>query len=285
MDELKITFRKEVEVCPPAAAKEEFDRNTNLINTKISTDTLVNRVFRRFFMDACSEYMLSKCEDSHCKRIHIFPEVKAVRIVFERANLADIEEAYGVSINYPKLFETFFPLFAEMLIKKVTDVEPKLGRMIMDCERTPRLSQLFKVLADALVAYKSMSRCEAIKLIIKHSTNSIYGQEEILKMIAETGPDLVQFIDYLENLFQSRSIPVTVLNEIISICVKYQEPKLPQFVLNNLITKNPNELKELNADLKIGKFLQLQHDYLAIDDNARSEKLLYLANRVKSLKR
>lgn len=61
LDELRITFRKEVPVDPLTAAKNEFDRNTAAITAKLQAETVTNRVFRKFFVDACPEFINDNC--------------------------------------------------------------------------------------------------------------------------------------------------------------------------------------------------------------------------------
>ena len=283
LDELRITFRKEIPIDPLTEAKNEFDRNTQAITAKLQTETVTNRVFRKFFVDACPEFINDNCKIPVCGHIHIVPEVKAVRIVFERAQVKEIEEAYGVCVNYPKLFEPFFLLFAEMFIKKKDeDSEPLIGRMVMDCERTARTHQMYRYIVQALVDYKKMTRCDAIKLLMKYSTDSVHGQDEILQMVAETGADLIQFMDYLSDTFRSRTVPTSVLDKILSVCVQYQEPKLPRFLLNNLINKSPIELRKLNADKKVNKFMELQKELMEEDETSREEKCITLIFNLKN---
>lgn len=246
-------------------------------------ESLTKRVFRRFFADACSDFLNDSCKSNDCKHAHIVPEVKAVRIVFERAQVKDIEEAYGVSINYPKLFESFFSLFAEMFIKKSADFESRIGRMTMDCERTPRTHQMYKLIAQALVMHRSMTLYDAIKFVIKYHTDSIHGQDVIMQMITETGPDLVQFMSYLNLIFRSRTVPLPILVKILSVCVKYQEPGLPKFILNNLINKNADDLRRLNTDGNVLKFMQLQYDLILTEDDSKArEKCETLALSMKN---
>jgi hypothetical protein len=248
---------------PSEEAKAEFDRTTEKIN-KIGK--WIN-VFDRYFNGICFEWLESRCT-SKCNKKHDLPDVKDLTVAFDDATIKDIDDVYGLSQQYQCMLEKYFQVFADSYVMKVVDFEPKIGRLMLDCERTPRTHSWYTKILAAL-EYK-MPKYKAIRIIIKHHTDSIYAQDVILSMIMDTGPDLIRLLDYLIDVFAKRSLPFEVIEKMIAICVTYQEPMLPQFCLNNLVIADEKILRQLKPE-HLEKFFQLQSALTAENSNRESK--------------
>lgn len=264
------------------SAVQEFDMNTNAIlkATGKSLNDDGKQVLKRFFADVCPDFLDNVCSSQGCQFQHRQPDLAAVHAELEKSPLKDIDEAYGVASKHAKLFELSLPMFAEMFIKRAPDFEPRIARLIMDCERTARSHQLYRPIVTALIFHGKMPSYKAIQLLIKHHTNSEYAQDAIMSMIVEEGPHLIRFMDYLRFVSKIRPLPNHILDKIISNCVIFQDVSLPMFCLDNLIatTRSTEQIGKLNK-ANLEKFMEL-HTYLVETNETREEKLLALIQKM-----
>lgn len=277
-DELKITIRKEKPLTDTKMIKEnlleenakaEFDKNTNMIVQAAlkSVDTKTDRILKAHFGGLCPEF--NTCTDKSCQRLHKYPAEFAVRATLEQEPIKIIIEAYDVTTNYSKMFEEYFSMFAELIIKK-ENFESRLAWMIKDCEKTPRTIKFYKNIVDALVAHAKFPFYKAILFVINNHSDTPIGQETLLDMIVSTGPDLIRLLPYLNKLNQTRTIPIKIVNEILKNCVTFQDPTLPTFCLNNLLNRPKDQIGQLNSD-SLTKFIELQN-YLTNTNEEREQK-------------
>lgn len=240
-------------------AKAEFDRNTRaiMLNAPKPADQVSHRVFYKFFHGSCVDFYDSICLTTDCPRKHFMPEFDAVRTGFEKASVKEIDEAFGVCIKIPKMFEHFFLLFAEIIIKKIPNFESRLARMVMECENNPRSQQKYFEVVDALVQFNNMQRYKAIKWLIGHHTDSTHAQEIILSMVVETGPDLIRLMDYVNNVSRKRTMPNKIIEKLALNVTTYQDPIAPHFVLNNLFQLPTEQLRLFDRQI-LANFLKFQ---------------------------
>lgn len=277
LDEIKMTVRKDnpaiIKLISSANAQEAFDQNTNIImQTMVAPlDDATERILKQYFGGLCQEFAYSTCKNTACKKLHKFPAVFTVRAALEGLLAKTINEAYGVTTKNSKMLEEYFTLFAELFIKHDKSFENRLARMIMDCEKTPRLTKLYRNIVDILVLHAQMPRYEAIKFVIKHHADSPIAQEIILDMIVDTGADLIRLLPYLQGLSTKRTIPINALNKIVANCLKFQDPQLPMFCLNNMLTRPREHLHQLDKD-SVERFFD--HQMLLVNTSEEREQKL-----------
>lgn len=259
LDDLKMKVRKEIVMDQMEEAKAEFDRNTRaiMLNAPKLVDQVGHRVFYKFFHGSCVDFFDSICLTPDCPRKHFLPEYGAVRTELEKASVKDIDEVYDVCIKIPKMFEQFFLLFAEIIIKKVPNFESRLARMVMECEKNPRSHQKYSEVVDALVQFNKMPRYKAIKWLIGHHTDSTHAQETILSMVVETGPDLIRLMDYVNDVSRKRTMPNKIIEKMALNVTTYQDPIAPHFVLNNLFQLPIEQLRLFDRQILVN-FLKFQ---------------------------
>lgn len=293
LDEFKLTLRKEkppVNEQPSVSSvdnRSEFDSNTETIMKKAQSmaqskvqkvASPTERILREYFAGVCNSFISSECTDSSCKRLHKYPSETTVRAVLKEANLKTIDEAYGVTTQNSGMFEKYFALFAELFIKKDKQYEQRIARMIMDCEKTPRLTSLYTVVVEALVLHASLPRYKAIKFLIHHHVDTPIAQDIILDLIITAGPDLIRFMDYLMRLSEKRTIPIKVIDQVLLNCVTFQNPYLPMFCLNNMLNRSREQIAQLNSD-SLERFLNLQNFLSQINDD-REQKLASILQKL-----
>lgn len=284
LDELKMKVRKEIATETIVDVQSEFDRNTEMImmNAPKPFDQVVNRVFYKFFKGVCSDFFSTNCMTPNCPRKHCLPEVDAVRRELEKVSIRDTDEAYGVCLKFPKLFDVFFSLFAEIFIKKVPNFETRLSQMVMECEKNPRTHQKYFQVVEALVQFNNMQRYKAIKWLISHHTNSPHAQEIILTMITDAGPDLIRLMDYVNEISKKRTMPIKTIEKIALNVTTYQDPNVPYFVLNNLFQKPPDQLRQFDHEV-LTNFLKFQTSQAALS-SLGEDKLIELAKNLSRLR-
>lgn len=90
------------------------------------------------------------------------PAIGVVRITFACLTLKMLQTVYKVTMKYQKLFEHFCGLFAEMLIKLLpNDLETRIARRIMHCEKTPKTHKMYRPIVQSLVVNASLPRHKA----------------------------------------------------------------------------------------------------------------------------
>lgn len=232
----------------------------------------------QLFGDICLKSLEDNCDPLFCKKTHDLPTVDSVRSIWEESPLKMIDEAYGIAVQNFKLFEVFIPLLAEMVIKKSTEYESRLARMIMDCEGNSKSHQLYQFIVNALVQHAKMPLYKALKLLIKHHTDSCYAQEAILAMVVETGPDLIRLLSYLKSVNSKRPLSISNIDRIVTTCVTYQDPLLPIFCLDSLMKLSREQVQELNQEILIN-FVAL-HSCLSEINDSREEKFVELVEKI-----
>lgn len=232
-------------------AEAEFNRNTTkIMNTPC--DNSAERVLTEYFGGLCQAFVNNNCIDTSCKKPHEYPAVFAVRAALSLSPPKMIVEAYNVIADVraknSKMYEEYFKLFAELFIKRDENFKDRLARMVMDCEITPRLTKLYKDIVDALVCHGQWQFYKAIAFIIEHHIDSSIAQEIILDLIVKTGPHLIRLLPYLLTLSERRTIPINILDEVIKNCVTFQDPRLPMFCLNNMVSRTSQQLNQLTME-------------------------------------
>lgn len=292
LDELKLTFRKEVEEDNPETAAAEFVKNTNEIIMNMTKkpeqvqpmkkfNDHTERVFQVYFVGTCLAAYEERC-DGTCGLKHNPPVIGAIRHLFNAASLEEIENIYGVAVRYQKLFEHFCGFLAEMFIKLLPhDYEPKIARIIMDCEKNQKTREMYRSIVQSLVVYAALPRYKAVRIIINHHIDSTIAQEVIFSLILDTGADLVRFMDYLFQVNLKRRIPDQILEKIIINCNSYQSTHLPSFCLDNLIQLQPAQLRNIKQD-ELTKFVRMQCDLIESNNDRRS-KAAVLGTRISAL--
>lgn len=267
-------------ILPAAEAEEAFKRNTAEImkNAPKPVDDAADKILKDFFGNICKGFLENICNFNRCQRNHKFPSVNVVAPLFQKCTIKQIDDAYGVVSKHPRFLETYVSMFAEFFVKRTTEYESRLARMIMDCEKTSKGHQMYRNIVEVLVAHGKQQRYEAVQLLIKYHTPSIYAEEAIMNLCVETGADMVRFMDYLSKIFATRSIPNSVFDKILSNCVTYQNPALPNFCLNNMITKNIQQLRQINPD-NMAQFLELQTTLIKCSSTGQG-KMECLARKV-----
>lgn len=255
---------------PSEEAQAEFDRTTEKINKIGKWIT----VFDRYFKGICFEWLESRCE-RECNQKHELPNASDLASIFKDAPAKDIDDVYGLSQQYPCVLEKYIQVFADFFVSRFNDFEPKIGRLLLDCERTPRTHSWYSKIVAALE--QKMPKYKAIKLVIKHHTDSVYAQDVIMSLIMDTGPDLIRLLQYLMDVSAKRSLPFYVIEKMLAICVTFQEPMLPQFCLNNLVITDEKNLHQLNQE-HLKRFFQLQ-TVLSAENPNRESKCQALASK------
>ncbi|CAO1442291.1 unnamed protein product [Diamesa tonsa] len=121
--------------------------------------------------------------------------------------------------------------------KKITSFRPidsttAWSASLDDCKMTIRRDSVNgtpNVLNNAGLTNLGILKYKAIRICIENATDSIYAKETITSMIAETGPDVVRFVDYLKHC---GALPIPLFNKIMEHCVTYQNPDLQYFLLS-----------------------------------------------------
>lgn len=281
LDELKMKFQKE-SIMSPQEAEAAFKLNTDKImqNALKGVDEATGRIFKRFYGVVCPAYLEGTCTDTNCKNGHRLKDAGSIRVSLQGCSLKEVDEAYGVATKSSKIYEPLVPVFAEIYIKR-SDYKLRLPRMILDCERNARSHQNYIHILDALTVHAKMPRYKAIKFLIEHHTDSSYAQEMIMSIIVDerTGPDLIRVLDYLIDLQSKRTLPIKIVDKIVLNCLQYQDPRLPTFCLNCLITKNPGELRQFSPNI-IQQFLTFETALLQASNSKCEEKLTALCERL-----
>lgn len=279
LDELKMIIRPEVIDVAAEDAKKAFDQNTQMILGAAPRpfDKTTDRVIDLFFKGICLNGLENKCIISQCTLKHTLPDVKEVRILLAKASVKDSDDAYALCLKYPAILEKYFQIFAELRVKIPRDLDTTIGRMILDCERTPRTHSWYKHIVVALEAI--MPKYKAIKFIISHHTDSVYAQDTIMQMIMETGPDLVRFLTYLMDISKKRSLSLQMIDKILEAVTTYQDPMLPMFCLDLVLTLNEKNLRQVNQN-SLEQFIKF-HTALSdlLNDPNRVGKLLGLGQK------
>lgn len=261
---------------------DNLTSSSNHLNAATNpADQVAVRVFYKIFRGTCMNFFVSICPTTDCPQKHYLPEVAAIRQELEKATSKEIDEAYGVCIKIPRMFEMFFSLFAEMFIKKIPNFESRLARMVMECERNPRSHQKYCQVVEALVQFNQMQRYKAIRWLIVHHTDSPTAQEVILSMVLDLGPDLIRLMDYLIKISNNKHLPKKLIEKIALNVTTYQDPTVPHFVLNHLFQKPPEQLRQFDQTILMNflKFSTLQTELISAD----TEKLIMLATKVAKL--
>lgn len=257
-------------------ARKAFDRNTLLIVTSAASkvNESTQRIIDQFFGSICVDFLENKCVEPKCKNNHKLPEVEVVRKAFEGCSLKQIDEVFVVALKYKKILDAFFELLAEMLIKNNVKWEKNAVRLIQECERDARSHSNYRFIAKALTLYRpQMFPYRAVRFLISHHTDSNYARDILMSMIVDTGPEIVRFMDYLQDVMNKQSIPPPIFYKILEICVMYQNPALPAFCLNNLVTNSNLVLtKKPEDNANITNFINLQQ-FLSEDNTRREQKL------------
>lgn len=266
-----MKVRKEP-IVTAAEAAAAFNRNTEEIlkNAPKPVEDGTNKMLKQFFGNICKGFIDGSCTQAACKNAHRFPSATIVTALFEKCTPKEIDEAYGIVSQHQRFLEAYISMFAELYVKR-TDYEPRLARMIMDCEQNAKTHSMYRSIVEALVTHGRKQRYEAVEFLIKHHTPSRYANEEIMKLCADTGAEIVRFMDYFRQVFRTQSIPESVLDKILANCVTYQSAALPAFCLDNLFTKDTAKLRQLNQD-NITKFVNLQMAFTE-GNSAREGKL------------
>ena len=256
----------------PMTIDEEFDRNTKIIMGNITKeiDDPFAKAREKFFPDFCVNFVNSEpCNNDKCNFKHEFLPMDSYQNYFESRTLAEIDEFYALCVNFPRLFSFFFSLFAELYTTKTKESqeirESKMARLIMECERTPRMQSIgYQHIVTALE--KTMPRYKALQLLIKHHESSDIADEILLQLVSEVGADLFRLLPYLESVQNRRTFPSHALDWILGVTVQFENPRLSMFCLNNLITRSLDQFRLLDKG-KVAEFLNVQSYYLNMVKN------------------
>ena len=279
LDELKMKVRIEPPTLSDSEVRKVLNSNTQSINMngipKLSQPP--QRVLV-LFGNVCIDFLENNCKEVGCKNSHSLPKVEEMREKFERCALKPVDDAFGAALLYPKVLDQFFSVFAEMFVKKSPNELSRLSRMIMECERNARSHQNYRIIVDALIKFGSKSKFEAVKFIVTHHTDSKYSRDILMSLIAETGPDIVRFVTYLQNVANQQTISAASFDKILKTVVSYQSPDILTFCLNNLLTHNPEYIRQLKKE-NVKQFLDIQ-TYLTQFNQEREEKLLSVLPKI-----
>lgn len=288
LDELKLTLRREDWLpitAPQDDAKSEFDRNTDVIMAAIAPrlDTPELRILQQFFGNVCIDFLEDNCPKQPCK--HYLPDTQAVADRLDRCALKSIDDAFNLALQFPaKLLFPYFGQFAEQFTKKALVAlgdESRLARMIMECERNARSHSMYRTVAGALEIAAPMPSYQATRFIIKYHTDSPYAREVIIQMIIDTGPDLIRNISYLQDIAATQTIPTPTIDKILSNCVTYHDPALPNLCLKLLTPLQAEQISELTTKT-MTKFIALQVE-LSANNESREMKAAHVATKIAQL--
>lgn len=288
LDQPKLTLTKEDRLritAPKEVAESDFDLSTDEVTSTIAPplDTPALRILQQFFGNICIDFLKDSCLLYPCK--HYLPEVLAVAERLDRCALKPIDDAFNLALQFPaKLLFPYFGLFAEQFTKKALVAlgdESRLARMIMECEKNARSHTMYRTVADALVTVAQMPLYKATRFIMKFHTDSPYAREVITQMIIDTGPDLIRNINYLQGIEATQTVPIPTVDKIMSNCITYQDPALPNFCLKLLMSLQPKQLSELRPE-NLTKFINLQAE-LSASNYDREMKVAHVATVVAQL--
>lgn len=208
-----------------------FNKNTNtIVQNMPPKPSIPNKqqtlMLKQVFQGLCVEFVNDNCNSTCCKQCHEFPSVDIVRNNMKNVNLTTISNAYDFMKNHLKMFLMYFPLFCEIF--SFFKLTKQLKSMFKDCERHVRTIDYYRHVVAGLTNL-GILKYKAIRICIENATDSIYAKETITSMIAETGPDVVRFVDYLKHC---GTLPIPLFNKIMEHCVTYQNPDLQYFLFS-----------------------------------------------------
>lgn len=236
LDDCKMTIRRDSVSGTPNCSKNDdvtrnFNKNTKTIVKNMPSIPLIpNRqqtlMLRQVFQGLCVEFVNDNCKKT-CSQSHEYPSVDIVRQNIKKVNLTIIETAYEFMKNHLKMFLMYFPLFCEIF--SFFKLPNQLKSMFKDCERHARTIDYYRHVVAGLTNL-GILKYKSIRMCIESATDSPYARETITSMIAETGPDVVRFVDYLT---RCGALPIPLFNKIMEHCVTYQNPDLQYYLFNS----------------------------------------------------
>lgn len=235
LDNCRLTLRKDSIDTPNGVKPDDVTRHFNN-NTKIIVNNMpkipclpnkqLNYMLKTVFSGLCVDFVNESCMKT-CKQRHELPSIVDVRQNMNSVNLTTIENAYQFIKDHPKMFLMYFPVFCD--IYGFFKLPNKLQEMFIDCERQSRTVDYYRHVVNALTN-TGILRYKSIRMCIDVVTDSPYARETIINMIAETGPDVVRFVDYLK---RCGTLPMPLFNKIMEQCVTYQNPDLQYYLLSS----------------------------------------------------
>ncbi|CAO1441617.1 unnamed protein product [Diamesa serratosioi] len=230
LEDCRMTLRKDTtKVLNADNATRNFNKNTktivNNMPTKIPSKE-ITMMLNRVFNGLCVDFINDNCKDK-CKHRHEFPTDIEVRENMRKVNLTIIENAYEFVKLHQKLFLMYFQVFCDVF--SFFKLPNRLKSMFVDCERHTRTIDYYRHVVAGLEK-TGMLKYKSIRLCIENTTDTPYSRDTITNMIAETGPDVVRFVDYLTHC---GTLPITLFNKIMEHCVTYQNPDLQYFLLSS----------------------------------------------------
>lgn len=206
-------------------------------------------MLKKVFQGICVEFINDNCKKTVCAQSHEFPSADILQQNMKNVNVTTIENAYKFMKNYQKMFLMYFPLFCDIF--SFFKLPNQLKSMFKDCERHTRTIDYYRHVVAGLTNL-GISKYKSIRMCIESATDSSYARETITSMIAETGPDVVRFVDYLTHC---GTLPIPMYNKIMEHCVNYQNPDLQYYLLNSY--KNVNQHNTASSQVNVTTLIKL----------------------------
>lgn len=285
LDDCRLTLRKDTDSTPngvkPGNVTRNFNNNTKtIVNNMPKIPFLPNKqltyMLKTVFSGLCVEFANESCMKT-CKQRHEFPSVVDVRQNMSSVNLTTIETAYEFIKNHPKMFLMYFPVFCDIF--GFFKLPNRLKAMFTDCERQSRTIDYYRHVVNALTK-TGILKYKSIRMCIEVVTDSPYARETIINMIAETGPDVVRFVDYLT---RCGTLPMPMFNKIMEQCVTYQNPDLQYYLLSSFQQALQHETvaSQVN-EVNMIKLLQLIKRSQEFNNEQINGNLLSVLEKVRS---
>lgn len=282
LEDCRMTLRKDTECDTPQQvlnannATRNFNINTKTIvmNMPIIPNKQVISMLKQVFNRLCVEFVRDNCKNN-CKQLHEFPSADVVRQNMTNVNLTIIENAYEFMKNYPKMFLMYFPVFCDVF--SFFKLPNRLKAMFLDCERQTRTIDYYRHVVAGLTK-TGMLKYKSIWMCIQNTTDSPYARETITNMIAETGPDVVRFVDYLKHC---GTLPMPMFNKILEQCVTYQNPDLQYYLFSSFqqSLQHQTVVSQVNQSNMI-KFIQLIKRSQQFNTEKMEENLVHVLEKV-----
>lgn len=220
-NKIKIKFISKPKTLPQNP-ETEFEENTKEIEN-YAVDPATTKILKQYFGNVCPAFVDNKCTiHPNCMREHVLITSQELMMAIQHLPNENVLEIFRITLRFNRLFAPFIEVFANIFAHR--NYELGLIQLIKGCECTPRNFQYYTTIYKAIVDSKRMTNVKAIKFIICHHTDNSISRDIILKLIVDSGPYLVYFVDYLESIYSKSksSIGPEMFDRILDTCVAFQ---------------------------------------------------------------
>lgn len=255
LDELKMTIRPEkIPEVSEEEARRAFEENTAKIMQEMDPQTIL---INELFPNVCHDYLNEKICNNNCGMRHNLFKAEDLKkkLVFNQP--AELAKIFEVVYKTSKLYESYFPMFLEIFIQH--KMMTKIDQLIKGAEfKLHKDKDFFAKIHNALMVNLNWHKYEAAKYLFSKYDSKPITERAMLEVVLSLDFETIYFMNHIERWHKMNLISLQHFEKIMEISSQTQNPSLPTFILNFLLTRNCSEINILKRTPSYKKFIDYQ---------------------------